>query len=325
MRHKTKKIYFDTFFWFDLIRKSIPMYKEIDEILTNLKEEHKLEIAVDLILMEELSYNKSDEEIQEIFGLFNKYNSGILLKDEFRIFKEELKEQLLSIVENRFVNRLDYDVVYESLKDYIIRGINKDMFTEKLRDSISDLLDINKFNFNLLYFNKSKRVNSTKMCIKDELDKRYMNDVPKMDYEEVLNDEENGMISQSCSYIKEIYYYVRSKAIENNLCSSEEYRDIMMENNRLRKAVTNCPTFEIESKLYAKLRLNQDQCKTIKANDFYDVAHLAIAIPYCDFIVIDKKMFQLCENELKFGEKYNTKIYSYGDIEKMINDIKFMT
>ena len=325
MRHKTKKIYFDTFFWFDLIRKSIPMYKEIDEILTNLKEEHKLEIAVDLILMEELSYNKSDEEIQEIFGLFNKYNSGILLKDEFRIFKEELKEQLLSIVENRFVNRLDYDVVYESLKDYIIRGINKDMFTEKLRDSISDLLDINKFNFNLLYFNKSKRVNSTKMCIKDELDKRYMNDVPKMDYEEVLNDEENGMISQSCSYIKEIYYYVRSKAIENNLCSSEEYRDIMMENNRLRKAVTNCPTFEIESKLYAKLRLNQDQCKTIKANDFYDVAHLAIAIPYCDFIVIDKKMFQLCENELKFGEKYNTKIYPCGDIEKLINDIKFMT
>ena len=67
------------------------------------------------------------------------------------------------------------------------------------------------------------------------------------------------------------------------------------------------PTFDVFSELFRR-RLN-DYNKPLETNDFYDIASLAVAIPYCDIVVAEKK-FSAIAKDAKLDKIYNTIILS---------------
>ena len=44
-------------------------------------------------------------------------------------------------------------------------------------------------------------------------------------------------------------------------------------------------------------------------NDMYDMAHLSVAVPYCDIVVCDKKM-KSALRQSKLAQKYQTTVFS---------------
>jgi hypothetical protein len=67
------------------------------------------------------------------------------------------------------------------------------------------------------------------------------------------------------------------------------------------------PTFNVWSKLY--LYLGRALSRDITVNDLYDMGHLAVAVPYCDAVVVDKAMAHLLTFR-KLAAKYETLVYS---------------
>ncbi len=54
----------------------------------------------------------------------------------------------------------------------------------------------------------------------------------------------------------------------------------------------------------------------VEVNDLYDIGHLAVAIPYCDVVVCDKKMASVVSSS-GLDETYQTKVF--GDLAKAVD------
>ena len=64
--------------------------------------------------------------------------------------------------------------------------------------------------------------------------------------------------------------------------------------------------------------LNQDRNHTIEPNDFWDLMSLAIAVPYCDVVVTERRWSNIL-NEKDIGDMYNTRIiHKIEDLSKFI-------
>ena len=48
---------------------------------------------------------------------------------------------------------------------------------------------------------------------------------------------------------------------------------------------------------------------SVEINDMYDIGHLAVAIPYCDVVVCDKKLASVVKSS-GLDKKYNTEVFS---------------
>lgn len=77
------------------------------------------------------------------------------------------------------------------------------------------------------------------------------------------------------------------------------------------------PCNDIPANLFAKLITNSGP---IEDGDPKDVNHLTVALPYCHYIVCDKKMRNLVK-ELELNSKYNAQVFSIADVDEIIHAI----
>lgn len=68
------------------------------------------------------------------------------------------------------------------------------------------------------------------------------------------------------------------------------------------------PAVHVWSDMYLNL-YHRNKQTTVELNDMYDIAHLAVAVPYCDVVVCDKKMWNVLRQS-RLDEKYGTKSFS---------------
>jgi hypothetical protein len=73
------------------------------------------------------------------------------------------------------------------------------------------------------------------------------------------------------------------------------------------------PTYSVWAKLHAYLAKSFQG--EMKVNHLYDFAHLAVAIPYCDVVVIDKEMAHLVTSR-KLDSEYGTDVFT--DLEHAV-------
>lgn len=76
------------------------------------------------------------------------------------------------------------------------------------------------------------------------------------------------------------------------------------------------PTYEIESKL--TIEAMKQKSRSLENNDYYDIASLAAAIPYCSVVITEAFWVDLCKR-LKFDQKYNCKLLT--DYKQLPNNI----
>ncbi|MCM1987013.1 hypothetical protein [Methanococcoides seepicolus] len=81
----------------------------------------------------------------------------------------------------------------------------------------------------------------------------------------------------------------------------EYFQDLFSSEESRYKFLKSIPT------AYVFHTLSQNNGCAIEPNDFWDIAALAIAIPYCDVVVTERKWSNIL-NQKKIGEMYNTKI-----------------
>ena len=58
--------------------------------------------------------------------------------------------------------------------------------------------------------------------------------------------------------------------------------------------------------------LYHDANRPVKVNHVYDIAHLAVALPYCDVVVCDKEMEHVVK-QFKLDQRYGTSVFSNLD------------
>ena len=77
------------------------------------------------------------------------------------------------------------------------------------------------------------------------------------------------------------------------------------------------PCNDIPANMYAKLITNSGP---IWKGDPKDITHLTTALPYCHYVVCDKKMRNYVR-ELALDSKYNAKVFSINDVDEIIQSI----
>ena len=77
------------------------------------------------------------------------------------------------------------------------------------------------------------------------------------------------------------------------------------------------PFEEISCKLMADIITRRSP---IKSGDYMDIDHLSAVIPYCKFVITDRKM-KATVNRRKIDTKYKTKVYCYRDFDVLINEL----
>lgn len=75
------------------------------------------------------------------------------------------------------------------------------------------------------------------------------------------------------------------------------------------------PLIHVWSDLHLYLYHKNPEMK-VEVNDLYDVSHLAVAIPYCDVVVCDKKMAAVVTSS-GLDKAYDTKVF--GDLSKAVD------
>lgn len=80
---------------------------------------------------------------------------------------------------------------------------------------------------------------------------------------------------------------------------------------------TEIPTFYV---LFNLSYWNENYYRRIKRNDLYDIAHLSIAIPYCDIVVAERHFTSIAKN-IKLDEKYKKVILPWSSIDELENYI----
>ncbi|NHN28548.1 hypothetical protein [Paenibacillus agricola] len=78
------------------------------------------------------------------------------------------------------------------------------------------------------------------------------------------------------------------------------------------------PYEDIQSRLYAKIMTS---IKPIESGDSMDIQHLSTVIPYCNYVITDKKMKNRII-ELGIDKKYNTKVYCLSDIDEILGTLE---
>lgn len=78
------------------------------------------------------------------------------------------------------------------------------------------------------------------------------------------------------------------------------------------------PNVNISSKLFAKIWTSP---KKIESGDTKDIKYLSVFIPYCDYVVTDKKMKNLI-TALRLDDKYKTRVLCLSDFDQLYNEIK---
>ena len=97
----------------------------------------------------------------------------------------------------------------------------------------------------------------------------------------------------------------------NEKIPKEELGSKLGSSEYLQKFLEDIPSLNVLFNLTYKR--DRQTHRDIKENDFWDIASLAIAIPYCD-VFITEKMFASLAKESKLDKTYNTKILTLSEI-----------
>jgi len=140
--------------------------------------------------------------------------------------------------------------------------------------------------------------------------------------------QENNELTQRLEGLRKKDYYYHDKKMRKKISDERFFIDII--NDPITKAATE---FNLDSQKYAQQILSSRESTTnflksiptayvfhvlseacdlnlgrsSKPNDFWDIAALAIAVPYCDVVLTEKESVSIL-NKNKIGELYNTKI-----------------
>lgn len=93
---------------------------------------------------------------------------------------------------------------------------------------------------------------------------------------------------------------------EYNLDSSVK-KNIFSDENSREEFLKSIPTVYVFQFIYDIL--DKDRNHTIESNDIWDLTYLAVAVPYCDIVVTERRWSNIL-NEGQIGEMYGTKIIS---------------
>jgi hypothetical protein len=76
------------------------------------------------------------------------------------------------------------------------------------------------------------------------------------------------------------------------------------------KELLNSQFIDIFASIYAVVATYYPTSRKIQEGDYYDMAILAAALPYCDIVTTDKFMKEILINKLQFDKKYKSRIFS---------------
>lgn len=133
---------------------------------------------------------------------------------------------------------------------------------------------------------------------------------------ETLGNQLQGLPLTSCQYegLKDLYRVITwwdkfdgsPKGLEGILefLNSEYHRKI--------------PHVDIQCKLGALLLTDNSKLET---GDSMDITHISSIMPYCQGIIVDRKMKNRC-HRLKFDDEYKTRIFSLNDFDEIMNFLR---
>lgn len=170
-----------------------------------------------------------------------------------------------------------------------------------------------------------KRINRKKYCDEMERD-RIINVQSGVDYATQLQKEYAGIIEYIVQSIDEymkngdvlkIYHLAEMLGEWGHV--SKKYGDPEGLLNFLRSEhYKTLPSVEIQCKLFAKLLTGSQQ---IESGDMMDISQLSAVIPYCNFLLTDRKMKnRICE--LEFDKQFNLEVFCMRDYEKLISQLE---
>ncbi len=306
-------IFLDNFVWNEMIKENNKDFIEIKERLSQLSKSGKIIVPIGISMISEIVNREDHQQVIKILKLIDDLSNGVFFLIYKTIFKNELKKQLLSKLNNKTPSRINEEEIFgptwEMLGEITIKLKNLppnlpsdeqiNILFEKMASEIKlHNLSHAWFHSKGLYKNASG----------EYLEKRYKEEVPQVDFAQALK-EEKGV------YAKSLINEVKDIIIEIMPHVTDEVKLKEILGKHLTECIENCPTFECYVTMHAKLRSGKDLSKSIKVNDFFDIFHLTEAIPYCDIILCDKGMAHVLKQELKFDKKFKTEIMDSTQIQ----------
>lgn len=319
-----KFVFLDTFVWSEMIRAESQVFKDLREVLTQSVMDKQIIVVINISLVTEVTQRADAEQTKRILALFDTLSDGVYLNSSHTIFCEELEERVVSRLEGRPIERLSPNVVFGPMVEMLgsfyidwpflqmdIRGFAPNEVAENYLGVIADLelTDLPEVWMH--------RPSAYKNAITDHLNEKYRQTIPTMTYSDILEEEQSSLAMHFAPWVAEVYNDVKGTC--EDLESAKLYERIISQ--ELRQLFVGCPTIAITSEIHAKLRLQKDEYKSLKPNDFYDALHLSCAIPNCDYVLCDRGMAHMCKTELQLDNRYQTTIFSSNETDNLISEI----
>lgn len=317
---KKEVVFLDTFVWSKIVRRENGNFIKLKDLLLRLVKEGKIIVAINISLISEVVDRADKGQARGILLLFDKLSNGVFLTNTYVLFPKELKSQLVALLANKPLKKLEREVVFgpfwEILGEAQLVKKRKDavgLSDKQAQGIFRKLTEVRLTDYpEAWFYNKGEYRKASKKYLED----RYKKNIPELTYEEILKEEQDDLGRGQIGVILKVADEILVRVVYEGLGSQRKYKDIIK--NRLKKAVNDCPTFNVSTKLHAKTRYLRDKRKSIKVNHFYDIFHLANAIPYCDYVICDKEMAHISNNELKLNEKYGCKIVSSNQLGELV-------
>lgn len=319
---KRKFVFLDTFAWSRIVADNSRRFKDLKRVLIQSVKDKKIVVAINISLVIEVRERDDTGQARSILELFDVLSDGVYLISDHVLFSKELEEQMVSRLEVRPVRKLSPNVVFgpmvEILSSFYIgqkENADSDVNSKTVQALFGAVAELKLMDFSEIWLD---RLDGFKKATLDYLEERYQQSIPQMEYSDILEEEQFWLGRSYVPFIIKVCESVLFRVVYEDLGSQELYREIIPQ---MRQLFASCPIISAGTGIHARLRLHKDMHQSLKFTDFYDVRHLSSAIPYCDYVLCDKAMAQICRNELQLDTRYQTKIFSSIEIDNLIAEI----
>lgn len=318
-----KRIYLDTRDWIILARvangkETDPELVEVYQKIKKLSDSGHAIFPISLFHLEDMMVNSKEEQRKKLVEFMVSISKGWVLQPyNLNIDKE---------VTNATLHRMGKDSYYDIKSEILSKGLpyfvstgyeitwNKSKskslpedFEQKLRKEIDKPESMAKILKDYIFSKRFKEGRKLYIEAAQEMEK---NRLQKMKMEKKTR--YNVAVA---NYIDSVIGPRLGKILVG---TSRETKDIAIPKTReeMEKFLEDMPAINI----VFRLTYGRDEFwgRTVQTNDITDINHLAVSVPYCDIVVMEKTFASLCQ-KLGLDKKYgSTVLRSLKDLNKII-------
>ena len=316
------RIYLDTNHWIKLFaidqgKEGNKEFKKLFIAIKKLTKSSKIQVLFSAYTLSEISKHADEEKQGNLIDLIIDISRGYVLKPHIYFQNREIENAFLIILGKEPIHDIYSQIIGKGLADiydYSFEemnrknphkwnklknnpyGLSEDYFKKKFQKENEDLEVMKK------YLKSKESVKVAKKALSDSTD--YFKNFEETRFKNsTMSKEKFFKYVQFCDLKNSVFPHLSKFLVSNGMGINEILFLKDEEKTSLFKKYLN--SFNVSAVLCSERDYGVE--KPILANDAYDVAHLAGAIPYCDIVVTDKMFARLSTNK-KLDQIYNCKI-----------------